>query len=149
CRKPGLWALTFDDGPSDMTNTLLDALAARNVKATFFVVGDSLMGPGRVETLRRAYREGHQIALHSQTHAHLADLTRDQVYAEIKGNLDMVQGIIGVKPRYFRCPYGECGGFVLDVCRELGLIATLWNVDTKDFEAGHTGEDTLQVVHLA
>ncbi|KAI8053186.1 hypothetical protein BDF22DRAFT_683177 [Syncephalis plumigaleata] len=149
CQQPGSWALTFDDGPSDMTSALLDTLSLRHVKATFFVVSDSLRQGDRPEVLRRAYNEGHQIALHSRTHAHLADLPHEQVYAEIKDNLDDVAAIIGAHPRYFRCPYGECGGSVLDVLHELGLIPIQWNVDTKDFEAGHTGDDTLQVVHLA
>ncbi len=55
--------LTFDDGPSSYTNTLLDTLKKYNVKATFFVTSN-----GSDSTIKRAYREGHSIGIHSYSH---------------------------------------------------------------------------------
>ena len=55
--------LTFDDGPSGYTNTLLDTLKKYNVKATFFVTSN-----GSDSTIKRAYQEGHSIGIHSYSH---------------------------------------------------------------------------------
>ncbi|RKP06800.1 hypothetical protein THASP1DRAFT_17975 [Thamnocephalis sphaerospora] len=146
CHSSRQFALTFDDGPSEFTDALLDKLAQRGIKATFFVVGDMLNEPEKAATLLRAYKEGHQIALHTQSHPHLDELTYDEVYAEIADNQKAVAKVIGVKPRYFRCPFGECGGNVLNVIRALGLKVALWNLDTKDFLDDRAGEDIVEVV---
>ncbi|KAJ3268868.1 chitin deacetylase, partial [Blyttiomyces sp. JEL0837] len=55
----GSWGLTFDDGPTESTMVLLDALKARNIKATFFVVASRILT--NPEVLKRAHAEGHQI----------------------------------------------------------------------------------------
>ncbi len=57
--------LTFDDGPSEHTNRLLDVLKNYNVKATFFVTGS-----GSEDTLRRECNEGHAIGLHTFSHSY-------------------------------------------------------------------------------
>src|SRR6266567_6313043 len=60
-------ALTFDDGPNaTLTPKLLDLLAARHLKATFFVVGQN--AADHPDILKRALREGHEIANHSWSH---------------------------------------------------------------------------------
>jgi hypothetical protein len=65
----GMLALTFDDGPSQFTNQLLDTLAQNNVRATFFVVGSRVRH--HPEVMERMMREGHVIANHSFNHARL------------------------------------------------------------------------------
>src|SRR6266550_1192200 len=60
-------AMTFDDGPSEkLTPKLLDSLAARHIKATFFVIGQNV--EEHPETLARAAREGHEIGNHTWSH---------------------------------------------------------------------------------
>lgn len=58
--------ITFDDGPTYITNKILDVLKEKNVKATFFVVGKEI--EGRETILKRIYDEGHSIGLHTYTH---------------------------------------------------------------------------------
>ena len=59
--------LTFDDGPTPkITEDILDVLQAKNVKATFFVVGKEIKG--RENILKRIYEEGHGIGLHTYSH---------------------------------------------------------------------------------
>ncbi|KAK9759511.1 hypothetical protein K7432_017437, partial [Basidiobolus ranarum] len=72
CSKAGTFAVTFDDGPSKYTGKLLDDLKARNVKVTFFVVGETLLVEQNRKFLKRAYDEGHHIASHTYTHISLA-----------------------------------------------------------------------------
>ena len=101
-------ALTFDDGPSQFTNDLLDSLARNQVRATFFVVGARVrQHPAAME---RMMREGHVIANHSFTHARLGkryvsnpELLITQIgntHAAISPYLRPGQGL------YFRAPYG-------------------------------------------
>ena len=68
-----LVALTFDDGPSQYTSTLLDGLAARGVKVTFFMQGCNAENYPNV--VKRAYQEGHQIASHTYNHPDLTSLS--------------------------------------------------------------------------
>lgn len=76
-----LIAITFDDGPGAYTAMLLDELAARDVKATFFVSG--YRAKGYPETLGRIVAEGHQLASHTQNHENLNTLSSSKIASEI------------------------------------------------------------------
>lgn len=101
-------ALTFDDGPSQFTNQLLDTLARNNARATFFVVGARVRQHPAV--MERMMREGHVIANHSFTHARLGKryVTNPELLITQIGNTNAAispylrpnQGL------YFRAPYG-------------------------------------------
>ena len=70
-----LIALTFDDGPRRSTTTeLLDGLAQRGVKATFFLIGAQV--EANRDVVRRMDREGHQIGIHTYDHVKLTDLSK-------------------------------------------------------------------------
>jgi peptidoglycan/xylan/chitin deacetylase (PgdA/CDA1 family) len=58
--------LTFDDGPSAITNKVLDILKEKNIKATFFLIGNQI--EGFEDTVKRMHKEGHGIGLHTYTH---------------------------------------------------------------------------------
>lgn len=76
--------LTFDDGPNNViTPQVLDILKKNNIKATFFVVGNNI-NDNTAKTLKRAYNEGHQIAIHSYTHDYKL------LYPNRKGNTDII-----------------------------------------------------------
>jgi peptidoglycan/xylan/chitin deacetylase (PgdA/CDA1 family) len=63
CTTPNTIALTFDDGPSEYTNELLDLLSEYGARSTFFLLGDgSLAHPDAIQRMRR---EGHQVASHT------------------------------------------------------------------------------------
>ena len=86
--------LSFDDGPSPVTTAkVLDALAAECVRANFFIVGEH--AEERPDLVRRAYREGHTIGTHSQTHADLTRLSFAGVMREIDDGIRSVQAALG------------------------------------------------------
>lgn len=58
--------LTFDDGPSVITDKILDILKENNIKATFFLIGNQIAG--FENTVKRMHKEGHGIGLHTYTH---------------------------------------------------------------------------------
>src|ERR1051325_3376516 len=99
-------ALTFDDGPNaTLTPKLLDLLAARHLKATFFVVGQN--AADHPDILKRAVREGHEIANHSWSHPNLAKMSDEAVRRALQKTDDAISAAIGKRPTLLRPPYGS------------------------------------------
>ncbi len=120
-------ALTFDDGPSSRdTGTLLDLLAAENVKATFFVLGNQI-DAGRSELVKRAFDEGHEIANHTYSHLTLTDLNPEQITEELDRSNQLIQEITGVLPTLMRPPLGAFNEDVQSVCQNLNLAIVSWS----------------------
>jgi peptidoglycan/xylan/chitin deacetylase (PgdA/CDA1 family) len=125
-------ALTFDDGPSEWTGPLLDVLAANEARATFFVVGS--MAERRPELLERIVAEGHELGNHSWSHPHLArDCGDEQVRLELERTSAVLEAVVGVPPRRFRCPYYDVDARVEAVAAGLGLAYTPSTVTPPDW----------------
>ncbi|RPJ33105.1 MAG: polysaccharide deacetylase family protein [Verrucomicrobiaceae bacterium] len=127
-------AMTFDDGPHPQnTPRLLDILRARNVKATFYVIGRSVdLYP---QVVRRTVAEGHEIGNHSHTHRLLSKLSDSELRMEMARCRDAVGRAAGVRMRTMRPPYGG----LLQRQRELvhaefGYPTILWAVDPLDWK---------------
>ncbi|ORX80382.1 glycoside hydrolase/deacetylase [Basidiobolus meristosporus CBS 931.73] len=144
CNKAGSFAVTFDDGPSEYTGRLLDDLKARNVKVTFFVVGEMLESSQGRQFLKRAYDEGHHIGSHTYTHISLAKSSDSKIRSEMQKTSDAIFKVIGKRPQYMRPPYGEVSTKSLAVMKELGYKVINWNVDTLDWEHKNS-QKTLKV----
>lgn len=101
-------ALTFDDGPAGRTNDVLDALKAHNVRATFFVVGNT--AKTHHATLARITAEGHLLANHSATHPMLRgsfDAEPEKLISQIRITHDEIAPFMKPGDKfYFRAPYG-------------------------------------------
>ncbi len=127
-------ALTFDDGPHPQnTPRLLDILRARNVKATFYVIGRSVdLYP---QVVRRTVAEGHELGNHSHTHRLLSKLGDADLRSEMNRCRDAVSNAAGVRMRTMRPPYGG----LLQRQRQLvhdefGYPTILWSVDPLDWK---------------
>ncbi len=97
-------AITFDDGPHPVyTLKLLDGLAQRNVKATFFIIGES--AERYPEVIKRIYAEGHLIGNHTYSHVQLTCISSTRAIEEIRKTNDIVASITGETVRYIRPPY--------------------------------------------
>ena len=108
-----LIALTFDDGPSQYTPTLLDGLAARGAHVSFFVQG--INGSRNTATVRRAWLEGHQICSHTYSHPQLTKLSTAGVREELSKVDSILDGALGFDSTYMlRPPYGAYNQSVLD-----------------------------------
>lgn len=98
--------LTFDDGPSVITNKLLDTLKACNVKATFFIVGKEI--PGREAMLKRIHSEGHTIGLHTYSHNFKKIYKSDALFInEMLKTQQKIYDLTGYKSNYIRFPGGS------------------------------------------
>lgn len=135
--------LTFDDGPSTVTSTILDILKQENIKATFFVLGSRV--DAMPETVKRIYEEGHYIANHGYTHSYSSIYASPQVVLdEFNQCNDVVKNAIGV-PEYnshlFRFPGGLSGGKYAEIksqAKELlsqnDILHVDWNALSGDAE---------------
>lgn len=127
-------ALTFDDGPSGvLTERLLDGLAARDVKATFFVCGYRVAE--YPEALRRIAAEGHEIGLHSEKHDYMQKMGYEAVLDDLTRCRAEVAECCGAQARLFRPPGGLYSETVLRASSELDLSVILWSVDPEDWDA--------------
>ena len=104
--KPRTIAITFDDGPDPVwTPKVLDLLKAQKVKATFFVIGTQVAA--HPELTRRIIAEGHQIGLHTFTHANLSTIPAWRRSLELRQSQLILAGATGVSTPLLRPPYSS------------------------------------------
>lgn len=129
------FALTYDDGPNpEQTPRLLDLLAERQVRATFFLIGRHVRR--EPELVRRIFREGHLIGNHTITHPWLFLLSPARVREEMSGCNQTLEDVLGEPVRFMRPPHGARRPDVLRTARELGLTPVLWNAMGFDWRPG-------------
>ena len=130
--------LTFDDGPSKYTQSILDYLDKYDIKATFFVVPDgSEESSKRLQSIAKA---GHTIGIHTATHEYNKIYESVESYLEdFKTAYDRVYEATGVKCTLFRFPGGSINDYNTEIRDDLiaemtrrGFIYFDWNVDTSD-----------------
>lgn len=126
---PPLLALTFDDGPRrSTTSALLDGLAQRGVKATFFLIGRQI--PGNEDLIRRMDSEGHQIGIHTYDHVELTGLNRADFDAQVGTTRTLLTQLLGHNGFLLRPPYGSVDAGVRAMA---GAPIVLWSVDPEDW----------------
>ncbi len=134
--------LTFDDGPSTVTNKILDILKNNNVPATFFVMGTHIYD--YQDTIRREYQDGHTVALHTNTHNYQYVYTHENNYFEDLNSINnKVYEITGHRSHIVRFPGGSSNtvskkynpGVVTRIANELiknDYFYFDWNADSGD-----------------
>jgi peptidoglycan/xylan/chitin deacetylase (PgdA/CDA1 family) len=125
-------ALTFDDGPSEATPELLDILAGYGAPATFFQCGANVRR--LPEVARAVAAAGHEIGNHSDTHAKLHFKSRETIYRELSAAQETIQSVTGVRPRYFRAPYGIRWFGLREAQQRLGLMGVMWSTIGIDWK---------------
>lgn len=136
-RDPSAVVLTFDDGPHPVaTPKLLDVLDDTGTRATFFLVGEQVRRNGRVA--EEIVRRGHEVACHGYVHRnHLARPPRD-TYDDLRRARVTIEDACGVRPSFFRPPYGVFNLASWTASRALGMRPVLWSRWTRDWEARAT-----------
>ena len=123
-------ALTFDDGPSGrFTRRLLDGLAERDAKATFFLCGYRIAQYPK-ET-QRIFEEGHEIGLHGYTHDCMEPMSRRQIAKELSDTKALLPE--KCKALWLRPPGGCSSDGVRQVAEVTGLAILDWSVDPRDW----------------
>jgi peptidoglycan/xylan/chitin deacetylase (PgdA/CDA1 family) len=127
-------AITFDDGPhATLTPKLLDMLAARKLKATFFVIGKNAVEYPQI--MKRIVAEGHELANHSWSHPNLGKMGDDGVRAQLQKTDDAIKAAAGTRTTLFRPPYGSITPrqkqWIYD---SFGYRTIIWDVDPFDWK---------------
>ena len=130
--KENLIALSFDDGPEPVkTQYLLDILKANQTEATFFCIGEKVIG--NEELLHRMVREGHIIGNHSFSHHPLFDLfSVRKMLSEIIAMSQSVKNVTGFFPRFFRPPYGVTNPNLKKALVKSGVVSVGWSLRSYD-----------------
>lgn len=124
-------ALTFDDGPHECTEAVLDILKAEAVPATFFVIGKNIAG--KEATLLRMAAEGHLVGNHSFSHSvHFDWQSTQKMKEDIQACNAAIQSVIGFAPSVFRPPYGVTNPNLARAVQQLELGSVGWNVRSMD-----------------
>jgi peptidoglycan-N-acetylglucosamine deacetylase len=124
-------ALTFDDGPNpDATPVVLDALAARGVKATFFILGRH--AEHWPDLVKRVADEGHAIGNHGYFHRKLHFKSPSYVRQDLALGTAAIERASHVKPSLFRAPHGFRSPWVTAIARSFGQQTVGWSLGVWD-----------------
>lgn len=126
-------AMTFDDGPHPrLTPQLLDMLAARGIRATFFVIGRNAARYPQI--LHRMVAEGHEIGNHTWSHSSLHGHSDVSVLDQVDRTNRAVYAAVGRPPVTMRPPYGNLHDRQrLMLYQARGMPTILWSVDPLDW----------------
>lgn len=142
-KKKKVVYLTFDDGPNVNTPKILDVLKEKNVKATFFMLGSSILS--HKDVVKRIDDEEHALGVHSMSH------NKKLVYAhsyaflnEMNKTNNLLLEITGKKTMLLRAPYGSKPYMkqeIRDLTSSWGYRVWDWNVDSRDSLKSNTTSD--------
>ncbi len=143
--------LTFDDGPSSLTEKYLDILESEGVKATFFVIGQQINGEQK-KTIKREISQGHEIGIHTYCHE------ADQIYCNCDTYYKDVIKVKNILKKQFdydaglvRFPWGSANTYIsgyrdniIQRFKNIGLEYADWNVSAEDSVGNPTAETVMQ-----
>jgi peptidoglycan/xylan/chitin deacetylase (PgdA/CDA1 family) len=124
-------ALTFDDGPSEDTERVLDVLDRLNLRAAFFMIGRHVERFPRVA--RSVAERGHEIGNHSYSHPIYLYRSGRETRRQVTRAQAVIEDATGVSPRLARPPCGVRTPAYFAAVRELGLRTVQWDVAGFDW----------------
>jgi peptidoglycan/xylan/chitin deacetylase (PgdA/CDA1 family) len=135
----GYVALSFDDGPTAMTQQYLDALSAGGARATFFLIGVNMQT--YPATAAAEVAAGNDIGDHTWDHQSFTGqstgakpLTDAQITQEIQSQADLAKSQTGITEDLLRPPYGDMFSSTFDFVTSLGYTDVMWTYDTNDWK---------------
>lgn len=143
----GSVALTFDDGPTDDTEPILDALSAYGVSAAFFMIGQFV--ERHPQAARRVVERGHEVGNHSYSHPIYLYRTPRETYRQLARAQDVIAAGTGVRPVWSRPPCGVRTPAYFKAARDLGLRTVQWTVAGFDWKRRDASEIARDVVTRA
>lgn len=143
-----LMSITFDDGPSEYTQQVLDILKRKQVTATFFVIG--VNAEQYQSMIEREYVEGHTIGNHTYSHPNIAGESEKMTELELNTTQRLIEHDIGHSTRLFRPPYNadshpQTPSEIVPINRaqKMGYITVAETIDPRDWEIGTTADKIL------
>jgi peptidoglycan-N-acetylglucosamine deacetylase len=124
--------LTFDDGPTEYTEKILNLLNKMNIKGVFFCVGNNVQKEPSLT--REILSEGHLIGNHTFNHKKLNKISVSEAITEINSFNRLLYDIHGYEVKYFRPPHGIITFSLPKILKETGLKNVMWSLLTYDYE---------------
>lgn len=126
-------ALTIDDGPDPNDHAIIDILRRYGAHATFFSIGRKVAEHAAV--LRAAAAAGHEVGNHSFDHPMMTDIEpAGQIHNITATNAEL--GRLGIRPAWFRPPFGDFDDLVVAEAKAAGLRTAVWTLDSRDWKEG-------------
>lgn len=123
---------TFDDGPNpETTLKILNKLKEHNIKAIFFCVGENV--EKYPELAKQIIHEGHLIGNHTISHQNI-NFFSPNTNLKIAQCSEIIEKIVGVKPKYFRPPHGRIGLLTERLMKRNNLTNVMWSLLTYDYK---------------
>ncbi len=147
--KQPVVAMTFDDGPHpSLTPKLLDILKERNIKCTFFLIGQNVKAYPQI--VRRILAEGHEIGAHTYTHCSLTSRSDAQIRSELQRSEEVLMAAANYRPQLVRPPYGAINTRIKQLMfTEFGYSTIMWSVDPQDWRRPGVSVVTSRLVNGA
>lgn len=133
CVGNGVVALTFDDGPADYTNQLLDHLRSKKAQVTFHLTTQYLTDPNVQQTIQNIAADGHLVGLRTEPSWDLFQMSDDQIKASIARQSQVMADFLGYQPILIRLPYKKYDDRVVSAIESTGAVITVHNLDTYDY----------------
>lgn len=124
-------AITFDDGPHEMTEKILDLLQKFNVKATFFCIGKQI--EQKPVVFKRIISEGHIVGNHSYSHSNsIGFFSTQKIIEEISKTNSIITSFLNKNPKLFRPPFGVTNPNIAKAVKQLNMKVIGWNIRSLD-----------------
>ncbi len=137
-------ALTFDDGPSDLTPAYLAVLRSKGVHATFFNIGLQVVRhPGLAAMIADS---GNEIGNHTYSHLNLEKSPLPDDVSDILRGQEVIEQDSHQRPSLLRPPGGALNVPVIKKIQQLGYTIIYWNIDPQDWRTGATPEEIINNV---
>jgi cellulose synthase/poly-beta-1,6-N-acetylglucosamine synthase-like glycosyltransferase/peptidoglycan/xylan/chitin deacetylase (PgdA/CDA1 family)/spore germination protein YaaH len=145
-------AISFDDGPDpEWTPKILDILKQKNVKGTFFMIGE--VAQDNISLMQRVYREGHEIGNHTFTHPDISEISQRSLDLQLNLTKSLFEAELGVQPVYFRPPYSidqepDTNDQAAPIAhiQSLGYVIVGDKIDTNDWDE-HPRKSPTEIVN--
>ncbi|KAI9362361.1 hypothetical protein BD770DRAFT_382441 [Pilaira anomala] len=150
CKTQGQIALTYNEGPSDVTAKIVRQLTKADARANFFVNATWLYTQQYAMVVQNIYNAGHFIGMtYRVANDDPSSMTDDQIREDIINNAQTIERLINVAPKYVRLHYTEVKDTRTEgILQELGFVLVGYNLDSLDyFKKDATGPDSIQQVY--
>lgn len=139
-------AISFDAAwGADKTEDIIKLLKEYDVDATFFLVG--FWVEDYPEMVTKINEAGYEIGTHSNTHADMCKLNKEQIVEELTTSKQLIEDIIGKEVTLFRAPFGSYNNTVINTAKDLGLTTIQWDVDSLDWKGLSASQLAMRVLN--
>ncbi|MEW9677842.1 polysaccharide deacetylase family protein [Lentibacillus sp. L22] len=139
--------LTFDDAPDEHALDIAKTLKKLDASAIFFVNGHFLKSPEKKQELKQIHDMGFVIGNHTYNHTLLPDVSKEKQKEEIVRVDDMVEKIIGEKPKFFRAPNGANTDYSKQIVKDEGMTLMNWSYG-YDWNKEYMSKDAITDIML-